>query len=202
MDKIYTISEMAKALKVHVITLQRWDREGKLKAHRTLTNRRYYTEAQYREALGLTESKKGINVIYARVSNKSQKDDLVNQINFISNHMSNMGIPINDIIEDIGSGLDYKRKGWNKLIKDCINGKIDRIYVSYKDRFIRFGFDWFQSFLYDVCGVELIVIENVLQSPQEELVQDLISIIHEFSSRIYELRKYEKKLAGDDKIWK
>ena len=204
MEKIYTISEMAKALKVHVMTLQRWDREGRLKAHRTLTNRRYYTESQYRDAIGITsqEASKRINVIYARVSNKSQLNDLQNQITFVNNFAVTNGIPIHDVITDIGSGLNYKRKSWNKLIQDCFNGKINKIYVSYKDRFVRFGFDWFDTFLHDTCGVEIVVIENVLQSPQEELIQDLISIIHSFSCRIYGLRKYERKLAGDDKIWK
>ena len=204
MEKIYTISEMAKALKVHVMTLQRWDREGRLKAHRTLTNRRYYTESQYRDAIGITsqEASKRINVIYARVSNKSQLNDLQNQITFVNNFAVTNGIPIHDVITDIGSGLNYKRKSWNKLIQDCFNGKINKIYVSYKDRFVRFGFDWFDTFLHDTCGVEIVVIENILQSPQEELIQDLISIIHSFSYRIYGLRKYERKLAGDDKIWK
>lgn len=204
MEKIYTISEMAKALKVHVMTLQRWDREGRLKAHRTLTNRRYYTESQYHDAIGITsqEASKRINVIYARVSNKSQMDDLQNQITFVNNFAISNGIPIHDVITDIGSGLNYKRKSWNKLIQDCFNGKINKIYVSYKDRFVRFGFDWFETFLRDTCGVEIVVIENILQSPQEELIQDLISIIHVFSCRIYGLRKYERKLVGDDKIWK
>ena len=78
-----------------------------------------------------------------------------------------------------------------------MEGKIANIYVAYKDRFIRFGFDWFQNFLRTKCNVNLIAVNDVISSPQQELVQDLVTIIHVFSSRLYGLRKYQKKIETE-----
>ena len=82
---------------------------------------------------------------------------------------------------------------WNKLIDDCANGSISKIIISYKDRFVRFGFDWFEYFLKSRYNVDIEIVENKLTTPEEEVVEDLITIIHVFSSRVYGLRKYEKK---------
>lgn len=100
---------------------------------------------------------------------------------------------IDEIITDIGSGLNYTRKKWNKLIESCIEGNISTIIIAHKDRFVRFGYDWFEKFLHKM-KVNIIVVNNEKLSPQEELVQDLISIIHVFSCSIYGLRKYKKKM--------
>ena len=105
---------------------------------------------------------------------------------------------VDQVFEDIGSGLNYNRKKWNTLIEDCTLGHISKIIVSHKDRFIRFGYEWFERFLQN-NGVEIIVVNNETTSPEEELVQDLISIIHVFSCRIYGLRKY-KKMVEDEEI--
>ena len=84
-----------------------------------------------------------------------------------------------------------------RLIDDCFQGKISKIYVSYSDRFVRFGFDWIQSILKTYTNTEIIVVENKLLTPEEEVVQDLITIINVFSSRVYGLRKYGKKLKKE-----
>ena len=150
MEKLYTVSEFAELLNKKVKTLQKWDREGVLKAYRTPTNRRYYTEAQYLEYTGKSLKKENNvreNVIYARVSSQSQKPELLNQVNYLKSYSVSNGIPISNIYTDIGSGLNYKRKNWMRLIDDCFQGKISKIYVSYSDRFVRFGFDWIQSIL-------------------------------------------------------
>lgn len=194
MEQFYTISQFAKLINVKIKTLQKWDRDGVLHAKRTLTNRRYYTHTQYLEYIGESSKIPRINVIYGRVSNRSQIDDLKNQIEFITNFINKNGLTVSEIYTDIGSGLNFKRKKWNDLIEDCINGKIDKIYISHKDRFVRFGFDWFESFLRNHYGAEIVVIENITTSPQEDLIQDLISIIHVFSCRIYGLRKYKSKI--------
>lgn len=201
MEKVYTISQFSDMINIKVKTLQKWDRDGILKAKRTLTNRRYYTEGQYLSYIGESKTEeKRKTVIYARVSNKNQKDDLKNQITFISNYLVNNGIPVNETIQDIGSGLNYKRINWNDLLGECFEGKVSDIYISHKDRFVRFGFDWFSSFLSKYCGVTIHVLENRVLSPDEELVADLISIIHVFSCRIYGLRKYKKKIEKDDSL--
>ena len=82
-----------------------------------------------------------------------------------------------------------------------MENKIDSIIVTHKDRFIRFGYDWFERFL-SKFNVKIIVVNNELLSPQEELVQDIISILHVFSCRIYGLRKYKKKIERDEEIAK
>ena len=200
MEKLYTVSEFADLINKKVKTLQKWDREGVLKAYRTPTNRRYYTHTQYLEYTGKSlelENNVRENVIYARVSSQSQKPELLHQIEYLKNYSINNGIDINNVYTDIGSGLNYKRKNWKRLIDDCFQGKIKNIYVSYSDRFVRFGFDWISDILKTYCDTNIIVIENKLLTQEEEVIQDLITIIHVFSSRVYGLRKYGKKIKKD-----
>lgn len=202
MDKQYKLNEFAKLINVSVRTLQRWDNDGTLSAFRSPTNRRYYTHSQYLAYIGNSskqEENKRKVVIYTRVSNRGQKDDLVNQVEFLKQYANSKGIIVDLVLEDIGSGLNYNRKKWNELLTMCRNGEVGQILVAHKDRFIRFGYSWFDEFLKS-CGVELIVVNNEKLSPEQELVQDLISITHVFSCRIYGLRKYRKKLKEDDEL--
>ena len=194
------LNEMAKRLNVSVKTLQRWDREGILVAKRTPTDRRYYTEDQYLEYIGSSTKSKRKTIAYARVSSVNQKDDLQNQITFIRNYVNAKGEILDDVIEDIGSGLNYNRKHWNDLLLNQIpKGEIEKIYITYKDRFVRFGFDWFERFC-NHYNCEIVVINNPDTSPQKELIDDLISIIHVFSSRINGLRKYKKDISLDESL--
>lgn len=101
-----------------------------------------------------------------------------NQITFIRNYVNAKGEILDDVIQDIGSGLNYNRKNWNDLLLNQIpKGQIKKIYITYKDRFVRFGFDWFERFC-NHYNCEIIVINNPDTSPQQELIDDLISIIH------------------------
>ena len=194
------LNEMAKRLNVSVKTLQRWDREGILVAKRTPTDRRYYTEDQYLEYIGSSTKYKRKTIAYARVSSANQKDDLQNQIRFIRSYVNAKGEILDDVIEDIGSGLNYNRKRWNDLLLNQIpKGEIEKIYITYKDRFVRFGFDWFERFC-NHYNCEIVVINNPDTSPQKELIDDLISIIHVFSCRIYGLRKYKKDISLDESL--
>ena len=191
---------MAKRLNVSVKTLQRWDREGILVAKRTPTDRRYYTEDQYLEYIGSSTKSKRKTIAYVRVSSVNQKDDLRNQITFIRNYVNAKGEILDDVIEDIGSELNYNRKHWNELLlKQIPKGEIEKIYITYKDRFVRFGFDWFERFC-NHYNCEIVVINNPDTSPQKELIDDLISIIHVFSDRINGLRKYKKDISSDESL--
>ncbi|WP_156409573.1 IS607 family transposase, partial [Ligilactobacillus equi] len=107
--------EMAERLGVTVRTLQIWDKKGTLKAYRTPTNRRYYTEEQYLNYIGQSSTTKRKNVAYARVSTNGQKDDLKNQIDFIRQYANAKGVILDETITDIGSGLNYNRRKWNEL---------------------------------------------------------------------------------------
>ena len=194
------LNDMAKRLGVSVKTLQRWDREGILVAKRNPNNRRYYTEDQYLEYIGSSSKKNKKIIAYVRVSNNNQKDDLQNQITFIRNYVNAKGEILDDVIQDIGSGLNYNRKHWNDLLFNQISkGEIGKIYITYKDRFVRFGFDWFERYC-NHHDCEIVIINNPDTSPQQELIDDLISIIHVFSCRIYGLKKYKKDISVDESL--
>lgn len=194
----YKPKDFAELLNVSVKTLQRWDREGTLIAKGTPTDRRYYTYDQYLEFKGIKNDSTRKVVLYTRVSTNNQKDDLKNQVKFLQDFANAKAIIIDEVIQDIGSGLNYNRKKWNKLIEEVMENKIDTIVITHKDRF---GYDWFERFLLKF-DTKLLVVNNELLSPQEELVQDIISILHVFSCRIYGLRKYKKKLERDEEIAK
>ena len=195
----YKPKDFAELLNVSVKTLQRWDRDDVLKAFRTPTDRRYYTYDQYLEFKGISSSGDKKKVIYTRVSTNNQKDDLKNQVKFLLDFANAKGIIIDEIIEDIGSGLNYNRKKWNKLIEHCMENKIDSIMITHRDRFVRFGYEWFERFL-GKYNVKIVVVNNETLSPNEELVQDIISILHVFSCKIYGMRKYKKKIEEDEEI--
>ena len=198
----YKPKEFAKLLNVSVKTLQRWDREKTLIANRTLTNRRYYTYDQYLQFKGIGKDADFRKiVIYTRVSTRNQSDDLENQVDFLQNYANAKGLIADEIIRDYGSGLNYNRKKWNQLLVEVMENKIKMILVSHQDRFVRFGFDWFEKFC-NKFNVEIVVVKNEKLSPHEELVQDIVSILHVFSGRLYGLRKYKKQIEGDENIAK
>lgn len=192
----FTLGEFAQATHKSTSTLQRWDREGVLKAHRTVTNRRYYTQDQYEQVMGLepeSEQEHKRTVIYARVSSRNQQDDLASQVEFLRTWANAKGMIVDTVYTDIGSGLNYKRKHFNELMFD---DDVDTIIIAHKDRLTRFGFDWFNEYLHR-RGVNLIVVNNEQVSPQAELVEDLLTIIHMFSQRVTGLRKYGKLVKDD-----
>ena len=198
----YKPKDFAELLGVSVKTLQRWDREDILKANRTPTDRRYYTYDQYLQFKGI-QTKNDIRdiVIYARVSTRNQRDGLQNQVGFLRQFCNAKGMIVDQCIDDFGSGLNYNRKKWNKLLDEVMENKIKAIVISSKDRFIRFGYGWFERF----CGkfnTKIIIVNNETLSPDEELVHDIISILHVFSCRLYGLRKYKKQIKDDDEIAK
>ena len=198
----YNPKDFADLLGVSVKTLQRWDREGILKANRTPTDRRYYTYDQYLQFKGIQiENDIRDVVIYARVSTRNQKDDLQNQVEFLKQFCNAKGMIVNQCIEDFGSGLNYNRKNWNKLLDEVMENKIKTIVISNKDRFIRFGYEWFEKFC-EKFNTKIIIVNNEALSPNEELVQDIISILHVFSCRLYGLRKYKNQIKGDEEIAK
>ena len=196
MKKYIKPKTAAEFLGVSVKTLQRWDNDEKLIAFRSPTGRRYYTEEQLFKYQGLEKTNKK-NVIYTRVSTQNQKDDLINQKKFLLNYCAGKGVIIDEEISDLGSGLNYKRKNWNELLEKCFRGEIDTIFISHKDRFVRFGFEWFEKFV-SKFGTKIIIVNNEVLSPNEELVQDIISILHVFSCRIYGLRKYKKVIKDEN----
>ena len=195
--------DVAKILNVTVRTLQSWDRQGLLPALRTPAGRRWYSEEQINKFLNKENSRNSekINIAYSRVSSRQQKNELENQENFIKNYANGNGMIIGKYFSDVGSGLNYKRENFLKMIELVMERKVDKIFVTYKDRVVRFGFD-FMEWICQRFGTEIIVLNDKKTSPENELVNDLISIIHVFSCRIYGLRKYKKTIKEEIKCQK
>lgn len=191
---IYKVGEFAEKVGVSISTLQRWDRTDVLKSKRTPTNQRYYTDEDLNKVLNLEDDTKPKrkNVGYCRVSTQEQKQNLENQMEFVSVYSLSHGVILDEIYTDIGSGLNYKRKNWSTLLKLVENNEIDKIYVTYQDRFVRFGYEWFEEFCAS-HGTEIIVLNQKQTSPEEELTEDLLSILHVFSEINNDLKKYKIK---------
>jgi predicted site-specific integrase-resolvase len=187
----YKIAEFSKRLGVSAHTLRRWDKEGKLTPSRTMGGQRIYTELDFQKALRMrVDEKPKRTVIYCRVSSPNQKDDLQSQIQAMEMFCLGRGL-IAETITEIGGGMNLSRKKFMQLVTDIISGEVGTVIIAHKDRLARFGFDLVDN-LAKQYGCEIIVVNREELSPQQEMVEDLMSIIHTFSCRLYGLRKYKK----------
>ena len=190
---MYTPSEFGKRIHVSVKTLQRWDRQGVLRAHRTPTNRSYYTTADLESILPQAARAGRRTVAYSRVSSVAQKPDLENQQRLLEAFCTARGFVVDEWISEIGGGLNFKRKQFLRLVDAVIAGEVSTLVIAHKDRLARFGY----SLLAHLCEThecKLMIMNTEQLSPEQELVQDLITITHCFSSRLYGLRNYRKAL--------
>ncbi len=186
----------AKLLGVTVKTLQRWEREGRLiPAARTDSNRRCYTEAQIRAFLGIQGNRQepARLVAYCRVSSAAQRPDLTNQRRVLEEFVAARGMAGVEFVEEVGGGLNFKRKKFLALMDDIGRGEVKTLILAHRDRLTRFGFDWFEHYAQS-HGCEVLVLNQERLSPEQEMVQDLMTITHCFSARLYGLRNYRKKL--------
>jgi predicted site-specific integrase-resolvase len=190
-----SISEAAARLGVTVKTMQRWDRDGKLKPDsRTETNRRLYSEEQIARFAGLSVKAEATRVLaYCRVSSAAQKPDLVNQRRVLEDFVVAKGLANVEFVEEIGGGLNFQRKKFLALMDDIAQHQVRTLILAHRDRLTRFGFEWFEHFA-KTHGCEILVLNQERLSPEQEMVQDLMTIVHCFSSRLYGLRNYRKKL--------
>ena len=185
--------EFAKEIGVSVETLRRWDRTGKLKAKRTPSNHRYYTEEDLAQAKGLKPiSDKRLIKVYCRVSSQKQKVELANQKIAMEQFCLARGYAVDEWIEEIGGGLNFKRKKFLSLIEDALSGKIETIVIAHKDRLCRFAFDLIDQLL-TKRGCQIVVANTESLSPQAELLEDLMAVVHCFSCRLYGARSYRKE---------
>lgn len=189
----YKAGKAAKLIGVTVQTLQRWDREGVLKAFRTDTNRRYYTDEQLDRFLNKPIKTPDRIIAYCRVSSQNQKPDMKNQRECLENFCISRGLTGTEFIEEIGGGLNFNRPRFLEIINSITAGRVSKLVVAHKDRLCRFGFELIKN-ICDANGCELIVVNIEKLSPEQEMVQDLMTIIHCFSSRLYGLRNYKKTL--------
>ena len=201
MSKYYSINKFSKILGVSAQTLRNWDKKGKLHPHHTSSNGyRYYSHEQLNQVMNIKPNLDRIVIGYCRVSSNKQKDDLERQIENMKLYLTAQGKPF-EIISDIGSGIDYKKKGLKELMKRISQNKVDKVVVFYKDRLLRFGFELVEyiASLYD-CDIE--IIDHTEKTEQQEIVEDLVQIITVFSCKLQgkranKARKLVKELIDD-----
>ena len=163
-----------------------------MKAHRSpTTNRRYYTHDQHVQYRGLVAQEQGLTMVYTRVSGVAQKPDLAHQVKALEASCQQHAITADEWLSDIGSGLNYKRKQFNRLMELVELGHVRRLVIAHKDRLVRFGYGYFEAFC-QRHNTAIIVMNGEAMSPEQELVQDLLAIITVFASRLHGLRSYKK----------
>lgn len=202
--KYYSINEFSKILGVSAQTLRNWDANGKLHPHHTSSNGyRYYSHEQLSQVMNINPNIDRKIIGYCRVSSNKQKDDLQRQIENMRMYLISQGKPF-EIISDIGSGINYKKKGLKELIKLITQNKVEKVVVLYKDRLLRFGFELIE-YIASLYNCEIEIIDNTEKSEQQELVEDLVQIITVFSCKLQgkranKARKLVKELieGGED----
>jgi len=200
---MYSISEFGKLINVTEQTLRNWDKNGKLIPIKLASGHRRYTTTHLNQIKGIKEIDR-INIIYCRESTKQQKNSLIEQEKKCKNYCEINGIKINKIFIEYGSALNYKRKRLIELIQLMMNNNINKLIIYYKDRLVRFGFELFEQ-LSKIYDFEIIIIDNSEsdKSKEQEFADDIISIIHYFSMKLYGSRSYKKKIKNaEDNIIK
>lgn len=195
MSKFYRIKEFSERVGCSASTVRRWEREGKLTAKRHESGHRYFDESDVRAILGGFPATKK-TVVYCRVSGAGQKDDLASQVEAMEIYCRAAGIPVDEWIQEIGGGMNFKRKRFIGLLESMLRGEVEKIIVAHKDRLMRFGFDLF-AHLANEYGCKIEVVNQESLSPQQEMVEDLLSIVHTFSCRLYGMRKYKSQIKED-----
>ena len=192
---MYTIGKFAKKLGITVHTLRVWDKENKLKPEYISNGgHRYYSEEQLKKLLPQLEIKQEnrINIGYVRVSAKHQKDDLERQSQVMELFLAQKGKSFK-IISDIGSGINYKKKGLSELLTLISTNQVDTLYIVYKDRLVRFGYELIEK----ICKIHDVKIEIINQSElktdEQEMIDDILNIIHLFSCRMNGKRSHINK---------
>jgi putative resolvase len=192
---MYTPAQFAKKINVSVKTIQKWDRLGILPAKRTISNRRYYTEEDLAAALRLPRVPiKRRTVAYCRVPSQAQKADLENQKRLLEQYCREVGIQVDEWITEIGGGMNFKRTHFLRLVDAIVEGSVERVVLAHQDRLARFAYALLEH-LCETHHCTLVVMNTKQVSPEQELVQDLITITHCFSSRLYGLRNYRTAIA-------
>lgn len=193
-DVFYVPSKKAKEL-LHVClkTLQRWDKEGKIRVIRDSSGRRRYHIKDIQNINGDTSSIQiKEKICYCRVSSAKQKDDLIRQKDLLTSKFPN-----HTMVTDVGSGINWKRKGLKTVLDKAMRGHISEIVVAHRDRLCRFAFELLE-WIFERCGVKLVVLdEEKNKSCDKELTDDILSIIHVYSCRNMGRRRYKNKENKD-----
>ncbi|WP_033415080.1 IS607 family transposase [Streptomyces canus] len=197
MSRNYRIGEFAARIGRSVSTVRRWEREGRIAVKRTASGQRYFDESDVFRALkpGFDASQRS-TVVYCRVSSPRQKNDLDSQVRAMQTFCLGAGIAVDEWVSEIGGGMNLRRPQFCRLMDRVEAGEVSRLVIAHTDRLARFGYD-FIEYLTERHGCEIVVANAESLSPQQELVEDLLAIVHTFSSRLHGLRGYEKSLKAE-----
>ena len=196
-QKLLTIKNIKEAYGISRTTLINWEKKGLLSPIRTPGGQRRYRKEDIEKILQLTDKKednpKADTVIYARVSTKKQEEYLKNQIKRLEKYAKENGYSY-EIISEIASGVNEKRRGLRKLLNKIKRGEVKTVIIEYPDRLARFGYEYLKFFM-ETFGVKLIVVNGKEETEDlnKELAEDLIAIVTSFSARIYGARGGKKK---------
>ena len=186
------ISEACKILGVSQDTLRRWDRSGKIVPERTPKGHRRYDLSLLKDYGRKFPLDNKITICYARVSTHGQKEDLARQVNLLEVYCASHGWQY-EVIEDLGSGINFNKKGLKVLLDKILNREICRLVLTNKDRLLRFG----TELIFNICesnNVEVVIINQSEEKTfEEELVNDVLEIITVFSAKLYGKRSHKTK---------
>ena len=193
MENMFKTGAAARRLGVTTKTLQRWDRCGTFSPlARSPTGLRLYSESQIAERIGLPLRIKPYRIIvYCRVSSAAQKPDLRNQRRVLEEFCTARGLANVEFIEEIGGGLNFKRRHLLELTDAIARGEVRTLVLAHRDRLTRFGYEWFEHVAH-LGGCELLVLNQERLSPEQEMVQDVMTVVHWFSGRLCGLRNYRR----------
>jgi putative resolvase len=175
--------EVCQKLGISYRTLQSYVKKGYIKPVVLETGKWRFREEDVERLMGIVRKRKV--VLYARVSNK-RKDDLVNQVRYLEENVKDY----DQVITDVGSSLNLKRKGFLKLLGMILNNEVSKVVIAYPDRLVRFGFEIVE----EVCrahSCELVVLNREDETPEQELIEDLISILVSFSEKLQGMGSHE-----------
>ena len=187
MNELLSTGQLSKLLGVSLSTIYRWLKSNKIKEpKRTFGNHRRFNKFDFVE-------QNQTNILYSRVSSYGQKDDLKRQTYFLENYSKQNNIKNTEIISDIGSGLNFNKKGFKLLLKKITNYEIDTIYIQNKDRLSRFGVGIIEAFCNEF-NTKLIIIDQPEQTYETKLMYDLMSLLTTFSGSIHGRRSHKNKI--------
>ena len=193
-----TIGEAAAILGVSVTTLRRWDKAGRLKPEKTASGHRRYNVCKLQpEIYGEMRQVARKTIAYARVSSHDQKSDLERQKQVLELYCARQGWTF-EIVSDLGSGMNYHKKGLKHLINDILSDKVGRLVITHKDRLLRFG----AELIFAICeakNVEVVILNQGEDTTfEEDLAEDVLEIITVFSARLYGSRSRKNQKLLDD----
>ncbi|KDR96720.1 Predicted site-specific integrase-resolvase [Peptoclostridium litorale DSM 5388] len=192
--KYYSIGKFAALIGKTPQTLRDWHKKGSFMPHHvTEGGTRYYSQEQLNHFLGIKgiEARQKKIIGYCRVNSPKQKNDLARQVENVKSYMIAKGYQFT-VISDVGSGINYNRKGLNQIIDMITNSEVEKLVILYKDRLLRFGFELIES-LCAKYGTVIEIIDNTEKTEEQELVEDLVQIITVFSCKLQGKRAHKAK---------